>query len=328
MKCVQGFNPATRMTNVCQKQQDKKLSQTLLNLRLRQFLSIDSNRVHKINSVGLQLAPFLRRCTGKPLFVRLAKIGDVVKADSYLVDDEVYLLLGTKNGVHMVKTSHLLEIKYARLVAEQCSMQSSMLGSRDFLLVTNCPQGIRLHRVSYDSNVTNTSYIYQEEAKAIDISPSLDSSIGAYAILYTTSSHLRLRIIDNSLITVQDTLVDSGSRGRLIPLSRGYLVISYDTTSSTTLCKHGDIIKNNSIKFDNNVVYQPKSDSVLLIGTIGDMVSVYDYTQSLETSYHISIPYAKPVYLNEYLMVLNSNQNVSPYVNNYGDTDGYILRYN
>ena len=254
-------------------------------------------------------------------------IGDVVKADSYLVDDEVYLLLGTKNGVHMVKTSHLLEIKYARLVAEQCSMQSSILGSGDFLLVTNCPQGIRLHRVSYDSNVTNTSYIYQEEAKAIDISPSLDSSIGAYAILYTTSSHLRLRIIDQSLLTVQDTLVDSGSRGRLIPLSRGYLVISYDTTSSTTLCKHGDIIKNNSIKFDDNVVYQPKADSVLLIGTIGDMVSVYDYTQSLETSYHISIPYAKPVYLNEYLMVLNSNQNVSPYINGYGDTDGYILRY-
>lgn len=255
-------------------------------------------------------------------------IAGVTKADSYIVDDDVYLMLGKENGVHMLKTNHLLEIKYVRLIVDQGSMQNSMLGSGGFLVVTNCSQGIRLQMISYDSSVMHTSYIYQDEAMAIDLSPSLDTSVGAYAILYTSLSSLRLRIIDTSLNTMQDTLVDTGSRGRLIPLSRGYLVISYDTTYSTTLCKHGDVIKKNSIKFDDNVVYQPKADSVLLIGTMRDMVSVYDYTVELETAYHISIPYAEPVYINEYLMVLNTNLNTSPYLNGYGCTDGYILRYN
>ena len=143
-------------------------------------------------------------------------IGGALKADSYLIDNDIYLLLGNENSVHIVKTNHLLEIKYARLIAEQCTMHSSMISSGGFLVVTNCTQGIRIQIVSYDSDVTSTSYIYQEEATAIDVSPSLDSNLGAYAVLYTTSSTLRLRIIDNSLLTLQDTLVDTGSRGRLI----------------------------------------------------------------------------------------------------------------
>ena len=255
-------------------------------------------------------------------------IGGALKADSYLVDNDIYLLLGNENSVHIVKTNHLLEIKYARLIAEQCTMHSSMISSGGFLVVTNCTQGIRIQIVSYDSDVTSTSYIYQEEATAIDVSPSLDSSLGAYAVLYTTSSTLRLRIIDHSLLTLQDTLVDTGSRGRLIPLARGYLVVSYDTNSSTTLCKHGDIIKKNAgPKFDNDVHYYPKTNSVLLIGTLDDMVSIYDYTEELETAYHVSIPYAKPVYINEYLMVLNTSLNASPYLGGYGGKDGYILKY-
>ena len=252
-----------------------------------------------------------------------------LSADTYLVENDMYLIVENVEGIHLITFDQSLDVDYCRLVVSDGTLASSLLTANGLLLISNHQNSIRMTSIGYDSNVISTSYIHSQSISAIDLCPSLDSSVGANMLLYSLDGALRIRLLDISLNCVYDKDVGSGNSGTIIPLARGYLVVSYDTQTSTLVCKHGDILKENvGIKFDNHVVYYQKSNHLILLGTHKEEVFIYGYTDEFEITYRVTIPRADPIYVDDTLVVLNSSEHVSPYVEGYGGIEGYILKYN